>query len=266
MAASQSLTVAVDGACQGNPGPAGWAWVDEHGNWRAGSVPAGTNNIAELLGLLNALRDHREVPRLTVAADSSYIIGTYTQWMDGWARNGWRTAAKKQVANQDIVRHLLRARDWRREAGLPPVTLVKVKGHSGHPLNEWADNRAVYAAAQAALRVTDTWSGGGLEIVGMPPADEADRPAKAASGSARRSGGWVTQTELGKPRGLTAVQVGTLMVEVGIRDRATRRPTAEALADGLAKEASMRDGTTFWLWSADKVTPLLFGGTQTTGS
>lgn len=252
---AQTLTVAVDGACQGNPGPAGWAWVDQLGNWKAGSVLSGTNNVGELLGLLNALRDHRYVPHLTVAADSSYIIGTYTRWMDGWARNGWRTAAKTPVANQEIVRTLLRARDWRHEAGLPPVNLIKVKGHSGHPLNEWADNRAVFAAAQAAQGVEDTWSGDGLVIVGLPPSDEADRPAPAPA----RGGGWVTQTELGREHGLSAVQVGNLITDAGLRDRSTRRPTERAIADGLAKEATLRDGTRFWLWSAEKVTPLLFG-------
>ena len=52
--------VATDGACKGNPGPAGWAWVGEDGNWAAGSLPEGTNNIGELLGLLYAITDHAD--------------------------------------------------------------------------------------------------------------------------------------------------------------------------------------------------------------
>ena len=62
--------VATDGACKGNPGPAGWAWVAEDGHWSAGSVPEGTNNIGELLAVLYAIRDHAHVTDLVIQADS----------------------------------------------------------------------------------------------------------------------------------------------------------------------------------------------------
>ena len=80
--------VATDGACKGNPGPAGWAWVGEDGNWAAGSLPEGTNNIGELLGLLYAITDHADVTELIIQADSKYAIDTYSSWMDGHRRRG----------------------------------------------------------------------------------------------------------------------------------------------------------------------------------
>ena len=99
-----SYTVATDGACSGNPGPTGWAWVGEDGQWAAGALPQGTNNIGELLGLLNAIRDHRSVRELTVQADSKYAIDTYTKWMDGHARRGWKTAGGSPAKNVDLLR------------------------------------------------------------------------------------------------------------------------------------------------------------------
>ena len=71
-------TVATDGACKGNPGPTGWAWVGEDGQWAAGAIPVGTNNIGELMGLLKAIEDHSDVAHLVVQADSKYAIDTYS--------------------------------------------------------------------------------------------------------------------------------------------------------------------------------------------
>src|SRR5690349_14350875 len=75
--------VATDGACKGNPGPTGWAWVGEDGHWAAGSILEGTNNIGELMGLLKAIEDHPDVEHLVVQAESEYAIDTYSKWMDG---------------------------------------------------------------------------------------------------------------------------------------------------------------------------------------
>lgn len=155
---TDSYTVATDGACKGNPGPAGWAWVGEDGHWAAGSIVEGTNNIGELLGLLHALRDHADVPRLVVQADSRYVIDTYTKWMDGHRRRGWKTSAGAPVKNREILEELLAARDARRAAGLPDAVLEHVRGHSGHVLNEWADERAVRASAHAAEGRESAWS------------------------------------------------------------------------------------------------------------
>lgn len=172
----ERLTVATDGACQPtNPGPTGWAWVDEHGAWAAGSVPHGTNQVGELLGLLRAIADHADVVHLRVEADSAYAIGTYTQWMDSHAARGWVTSTGKPTSNRDIIEQLRAARDARRTAGLPDVQLVKVKGHSGHVLNTWADNRAVRGAVHAAAGQERSWSGEGLNVRVPAPTAEEDR-------------------------------------------------------------------------------------------
>ena len=155
---TDSYTVATDGACKGNPGPTGWAWVGEDGHWAAGSLPEGTNNIGELLALLAALRDHADVRDLVIQADSKYAIDTYERWMDGHARRGWRTAAKQPVKNREILEQLMAVRDARRAAGLPDAVLEHVRGHRGHVLNEWADERAVRASTHGAKGLASAWS------------------------------------------------------------------------------------------------------------
>ncbi|MEV8272075.1 ribonuclease H [Microbacterium sp. NPDC077184] len=178
-ASSDRYVVATDGACKGNPGPAGWAWVGEDGHWAAGSIPKGTNNIGELLGLLYAITDHADVRELVVQADSKYAIDTYASWMDGHRRRGWVTSAKKPVANRDILERLIEARDARRAAGLPDVTLEHVRGHSGHVLNSWADERAVRASTHAAKGEELIWTSlrglERLEVGAAPPRSAGDK-------------------------------------------------------------------------------------------
>lgn len=170
-----SYTVATDGACKGNPGPAGWAWVGEDGQWAAGSIPAGTNNIGELLGLLKAIEDHADVAHLIVQADSKYAIDTYASWMDAHRRRGWKTSTGAPTKNREILERLIAARDARRAAGLPDVVLEHVRGHRGHVLNEWADERAVRASEHAAGGTESAWS----SLSGHhEPLDVAAAPAK----------------------------------------------------------------------------------------
>src|SRR6185312_677217 len=93
--ANGSLTVGTDGACLGNPGPAGWAWVDEHGSFHSSGQTAGTNNIAELRAVLDALRDHRDVEHLVIQIDSTYARDCSTTWRAAWQRNGMRNSKKE---------------------------------------------------------------------------------------------------------------------------------------------------------------------------
>lgn len=164
--AVDELTVATDGACSGNPGPAGWAWVDQTGRWRSGGLARSTNQVGELLGLLHAVRDHQHVRHLTVEIDSTYAMNTYLQWMDAHARRGWRTTAGKPTSNRDVIEQLIAARDARAEVGLPPVRLVKVKGHANgrHPLNDAADHQATTAARRARHSKLGPWEGAGMSI------------------------------------------------------------------------------------------------------
>jgi ribonuclease HI len=173
---TERYVVATDGACKGNPGPAGWAWVAEDGHWAAGSVPEGTNNIGELLGLLAALTDHAAVADLVIQADSKYAIDTYTKWMSAHARRGWKTAAGQPVKNREILESLMAARDARRRAGLPDAVLEHVRGHAGHVLNEWADERAVRASTHAARGLHSSWS----SHAGQERLDVSAAPTRAA--------------------------------------------------------------------------------------
>ncbi|HWM17802.1 MAG TPA: ribonuclease H [Microbacterium sp.] len=150
--------VATDGACMRNPGPTGWAWVGEDGRWAAGSLVAGTNNIGELLAVLNAIRDNAEVADLCIQADSMYAINSYETWMDAHARRGWKTSAGAPTKNADILAELRRVRDERRAAGLPDVAFEHVKGHAGHRLNGWADERAVRASQHGDRGLASVWS------------------------------------------------------------------------------------------------------------
>jgi ribonuclease HI len=179
------VTIATDGACKRNPGPTGWAWVSEDGRWESGSLRDGTNNIGELLALLNALDHHADVPELTVLIDSQYVINAYDKWMDGWNRKSWVTASGTPVANPDIMRQLIQVRDARRARGLPAATLVKVKGHSGHVLNAWADIKAVAASERGAAGIESEQGTG----YGDPAADTSALPAGATVRAPRPRGG-----------------------------------------------------------------------------
>jgi ribonuclease HI len=153
-----SLTVGTDGACLGNPGPAGWAWVDERGNYHACGQAKGTNNIAELRAVLDALEDHRDVAHLVIQIDSTYARDCSTTWRAGWQRNGMRNSKRQPVANAEIVQAIWAALDGREGS----VEFVKVPGHdpgNTFPLNTAADIIANDAAEQASAgNPTDTIS------------------------------------------------------------------------------------------------------------
>jgi ribonuclease HI len=144
-----TLTVGTDGACLGNPGPAGWAWVDEDGNYHAGGQAKGTNNIAELRAVLDALNDHPETGHLVIQIDSTYARDCSTTWRAGWQRNGMRNSKRQPVANAEIITAIWAALDGR----VGTVEFVKVPGHdpgNKYPLNTAADIIATEAAERAS--------------------------------------------------------------------------------------------------------------------
>ncbi len=147
-----AVVVGTDGSCVSNPGPTGWAYVADDGTSRCGGLVEGTNNIGELLAVLNALRDFADRP-LVLQADSAYTIGCSTTWAAGWARNGWRNSKKEVVANVEIVQAIYAAMQDRRDRRAP-VFFQKVKAHltdrSVWPLNVAADELAGQASARAA--------------------------------------------------------------------------------------------------------------------
>jgi ribonuclease HI len=144
-----TIVAAADGSALGNPGPAGWAWYVDEQCWASGGWPRGTNNMGELMAVLDLLRQTAHVEQdLLVYCDSLYVINTITQWMAGWKRRGWRKKDGKPVMNVDLVRALDEAMVDRR------VRFEWVKGHAGHPLNEAADRLANAAATAFKNRRT----------------------------------------------------------------------------------------------------------------
>jgi ribonuclease HI len=144
-----SLIVGTDGACLGNPGPAGWAWVDEHGHYHSSGQANGTNNIAELRAVLDALQDHPDVAHLVIQIDSTYARDCSTTWRAGWQRNGMRNSKRQPVKNAVIIEAIWAALDVRPGT----VEFVKVPGHdpgNHFPLNTAADILANDAAERAS--------------------------------------------------------------------------------------------------------------------
>ena len=88
------ITAAADGSSLSNPGPAGWAWYVSDDCWAAGGWRHGTNNMGELMAVLDLLRQTRGLADdLTVLCDSQYAIKCCTEWLPGWKRRGWKKAA-----------------------------------------------------------------------------------------------------------------------------------------------------------------------------
>lgn len=136
-----TLTAFTDGACSGNPGPGGWgALLQAHEGDTlvkerelSGGEPDTTNNRMELLAAISALESLTRASQITIVTDSAYVKNGVTGWIHGWKRNGWRTASKKPVKNEDLWRRLDEAQ------ARHSVTWEWVKGHAGHPENERAD-------------------------------------------------------------------------------------------------------------------------------
>jgi len=140
----KSLTIHSDGACQGNPGPGGWAALL---NWNgrakelSGGEPATTNNRMELRAAIEALRILREPCRIEFFTDSEYLRNGVTRWIKGWKANGWQTRKELPVKNSDLWRELDRLREGHR------IDWKWLKGHAGHPGNERCDLLAREAVA-----------------------------------------------------------------------------------------------------------------------
>ena len=126
------VEIHTDGACRGNPGPGGWGAEKE----LSGSAPETTNNRMELTAAVEALRALNRSCDVQLFTDSVYVKQGVTEWLARWKRNGWRTANKKPVRNQDLWEAL------DEEAGRHRVQWHWVKGHSGNPGNERADRLA----------------------------------------------------------------------------------------------------------------------------
>ena len=161
----ERVVAACDGASKGNPGPAGWAWVvadteETPIRWEAGPLGRATNNVAELTALERLLTATDPDVPLEVRMDSQYAMKAVTTWLPGWKRNGWRTAAGKPVANQELVVRI----DELLEGRSVDFRYVPAHQIDGDRLNDFADR----AASQAAT--TQQSAGSGLGSPEPPPA------------------------------------------------------------------------------------------------
>lgn len=142
MAEQIPVIVYTDGACAGNPGPGGWSAILRYGRHEKvlqGGASQTTNNRMELRAALAAFQVLTRPSLVEIHTDSEYLRRGVTEWLPRWMRNGWRTADKRPVKNQDLWRALTAAMSSHR------VTWHWVKGHAGDELNERADRLAVSA-------------------------------------------------------------------------------------------------------------------------
>ena len=194
-----NVTVFTDGAARGNPdGPGGYGSIIQYKNadgltlekelW--GGYPQTTNNRMELMGVIAALEDlasFGEPCKGIIYSDSRYVVDAFAKhWITNWKKNGWVTASKTPVKNQDLWNRLLKA--------LEPHQMVFrwVKGHADHPENERCDHLATSAAdrigwgnndSASPFRESSEWKPSGLNL----------SDGKAVSGfsvSSREPAGW----------------------------------------------------------------------------
>ena len=140
---SRSVEIWTDGSCRGNPGPGGWGALmrwNGHERELSGAEPDTTNNRMELMAAIQSLEQLKRPCDVHLTTDSNYVRQGITEWLPRWKSNGWRTASRKPVRNADLWQRLEAA------AARHRVRWSWVRGHSGHPENDRADQLATEAA------------------------------------------------------------------------------------------------------------------------
>lgn len=143
----KQVEVFTDGACKGNPGPGGWGVLlrmGPHEKEMSGGDAETTNNRMEMTAVIQGLNALTEPCSVTLCTDSRYVIDGITKWIYGWKRNGWKSASKKPVANEDLWRELDQA------TAKHTIEWKWVRGHNGHTENERVDQLASDAALEAS--------------------------------------------------------------------------------------------------------------------
>ena len=141
----KKVEIFTDGGCKGNPGPGGYGCIiKQNGDIQEikGGHPQTTNNIMEMTAAIVALKQIQDPCEIKLTTDSQYVVKGVTEWMKGWIRNGWKTASRQPVKNQELWQelHELNQRHT--------ITWIWVKGHNGHPENERCDQLANKAIAE----------------------------------------------------------------------------------------------------------------------
>jgi len=130
------VEIFTDGACSGNPGPGGWGAILRAGGQEkelSGGERATTNNRMEMMAVIRGLAALKTPSSVTLYTDSRYVLDGATKWIVNWKKNGWKTADKKPVKNEDLWRQL------EAETARHQIVWKWVRGHDGHPENERAD-------------------------------------------------------------------------------------------------------------------------------
>ncbi|MBU1192770.1 MAG: ribonuclease HI [Gammaproteobacteria bacterium] len=149
MSSEQAVEIFTDGACRGNPGPGGWgALLRFNGTEKElyGAESMTTNNRMELMAAISALASLKRPCRVNVTTDSKYVLQGITEWLAGWKRKNWKTASKQPVKNVDLWQELDRV------ASQHQIEWHWVRGHTGHPENERADQLANQAIDELLMK------------------------------------------------------------------------------------------------------------------
>ena len=132
----KKVEIFTDGACSGNPGIGGWGVLlrfGKHEKELSGGEVDTTNNKMEMTAVIEGLSQLKEPCDVTIYTDSQYVLKGYTQWLPSWIAKGWKTAAKKPVANVELWQKIVELSEKHH------ITWVWVKGHAGHQENERVD-------------------------------------------------------------------------------------------------------------------------------
>lgn len=209
--------VYTDGACSGNPGPGGWAWIVPDGPFGAGPAADTTNQRMELQAVLEALTELSG--EVEVVSDSTYVVNCFRDgWWKGWLKRGWKNSQKKPVANRDLWEPLI-ALYRERESEL---TFTWVKGHSENLWNDYADRLAVEAAHLQQPRSGDETP----TEIGEPDKTRGPSAASAAAPSAAK------KSRLDVPDGHLVAVLGHQPPEIGGYDE---NPLADRIRTRLVQ-------------------------------
>jgi ribonuclease HI len=136
----KKIKIFADGSCLGNPGPGGYASIIKFDEDTKVLIKGGeentTNNRMELTAVIKSLESLEGSYEIEIYTDSQYIVNGLTSWLDKWIKNGWKTSSGKPVENKDL---------WERLYNLSQRHKINpfwIKGHNGHPENEYCDKTA----------------------------------------------------------------------------------------------------------------------------
>ena len=136
MTQDKTISLYTDGACKGNPGKGGWGVLmryDSHEKELFGGEAHTTNNRMELTAIIQGLAALKRPCAVVIYTDSQYVKNGMEKWIHGWKKNGWKTASKQPVKNEDLWQQLDRL------AAQHQIQWQWVRGHAGHAENERAD-------------------------------------------------------------------------------------------------------------------------------